>query len=113
MIRFHRTQPLKLRGSTPLTRFLARPLVRFGIAGGLSVVISFLLLLFMMYISQNFSRSSMESQILYDLEMVKQQNQAQPRNVLPPKPPGLDEVTEPPGREQIRRDITERQQASE
>lgn len=113
MLRINKSPPLKLRRSNAFTRFLARPVVRFGIAGCIGVFISFMLLVFMMYISQNYnSKSSMASQILYDLELVKLKDQDQQRRVKLPKPPTLKEVTEPPGREQIRKELMEREQAA-
>lgn len=101
MLRFNKTPPLKLRRSTVITRFLARPVVRYGIAGFLSIFISLLLLLFMMYITHNFANnSSMASQILFDLETVKQQDQGQQRRVRVQRPSGIEDVEEPPGLEQ-------------
>lgn len=113
MPRLKKPSSLKLRRSTALTRFLSRPVVRFGIAGFLGVFIAFMLLVFMMYISNNYnSNSSMASQILYDLELVKVKDQGQKQLPIP-KPPTLKQVTEPPGREQIRRELMQREQAAE
>lgn len=114
MLRISKTPTIKLRRGNALTRFLARPAVRFGIAGCLAIFISFLLLVFMMYISHTYtSNSSMTSEILYDLELVKLKNQDSQRRKRIPKPPTLKDVTEPPGRDQIRKEVMEREQTDE
>ena len=71
MIRFTKTKPLKLRKSTVVTRFLARPVVRFGLAGLLSIIITVLLFTFMMYITHFFpGYKSFSSRVLYSLKTV-------------------------------------------
>jgi len=101
MIRIKQTRPIKIRRSTAFTRFLGSPAVRYGIAGFLSIFISFLLLLFMMYITHNFTNgSSMASQMVFDLETVNLQNQEQQRRVPVQRPPGIDDIEEPPVLEQ-------------
>ena len=101
MIRIKKTRPIKLRRSTAFTRFLGSPAVRYSIAGFLSIFISFMLLLFMMYITHSFTNgSSMASQILFDLETVKLQKQDQQRRVRVQRPPGIDDIEEPPALEQ-------------
>ena len=71
MIRFTKTKPLKLRKSTVVTRFLARPVVRFSLAGLLSIFITLLLFTFMMYITHYFpGYQSFSSRVLYSLKTI-------------------------------------------
>lgn len=88
MIRVKKTRPVKVRRSTAFSRFLSRPVVRFGFAGFMSIIITFLLFIFMMYITQNFTKgSSIASQMLFDLNMVDMPEKRQSRRVRVQRPP--------------------------
>lgn len=97
MIRVNKVPPLKLRRSTAFSRFLARPIVRFGIAGFTSLIITLLLFIFMMYITQNFTKgSSMASQMLFDLNMTNIQDKEPPGRIRVPRPAEIaDEPAKP------------------
>ena len=114
MIRINKTPPPKLHRNTAFSRFLARPAIRFGIAGFMSFIITFLLFIFMMYITQNFtSGSSMASQMLFDLEMVDMRDKQPPGRVRVPRPAGIAETPEIPGLTDIQNAVREHQQSAD
>ena len=97
MIRVKQIRPLKLRGSTPLSRVMAKPAMRFAFAGAVSLVITVLLFLFMIYITENFNRgSSIESEILFELDTaVVEENRRNERIRVQPPPDLAEELQTP------------------
>jgi hypothetical protein len=113
MIRFTKTKPLKLRKSTVVTRFLARPVVRFGLAGLLSIFITVLLFTFMMYITHFFpGYKSFSSRVLYNLKTITLPERKYPRQRVQ-RPPELLEEPAPPAELDFRKSMREQKQTAE
>ena len=76
---------------------MARPALRFIFAGIISIVITFMLFLFMIYITENFNKySSMDSELVFDLETTTLEHEARDKRIRVQPPPELEEELETP-----------------
>lgn len=114
MLDFKPKRKLKVKKSTPLSRLLSKPVVRFSVAGLVSLLVTLLLFIFMNYLLGNFDKYAENiTERLFSLHLTRVdqdaggsdriqriQRPAEPPELpeqlaLPPEPPAIQEEDKP------------------
>ena len=120
MLDFKPKRNLKIKKSTPLSRFLSNSVARYCVAGFFSVLVTLLLFIFMNYLLGNFDKYAISiTENLFSLHLIKADKNHEvtnppdkgfvriPRPVEPPEQPVIQEDDKPLTNQQRRKMLIE------